>query len=155
MASNKPDKHSNCHWRAAIQLVRLQAVLLGLTPLTSSSRIWRTEMGFLKRRGIAAMAETYDIAVAPHCPLGAIALVACLQIDLVSQNFFIQERVVGIHYDRHAVDGEFDLLSYKDPSVFEVKNGDIVAFTKPGLGFDLDEELVRKGSMDAKAWRNP
>jgi galactonate dehydratase len=112
--------------------------------------------GISEARRIAAMAETYDIAVAPHCPLGPIALAACLQIDLASQNFFIQEMSVGIHYDRPAADGEFDLLSYcKDPSVFEVKNGAIEAFTKPGLGFDIDEELVRRVSVDAKAWRNP
>ena len=31
---------------------------------------------------IAGMAEAYDVTLAPHCPLGPIALAACLHIDL-------------------------------------------------------------------------
>ena len=37
------------------------------------------------------MAETYDVAIAPHCPLGPIALAACMQVDLTTPNFVIQE----------------------------------------------------------------
>ena len=33
--------------------------------------------GILEMREIAAMAEAFDVAVAPHCPLGPIALAAC------------------------------------------------------------------------------
>ena len=36
--------------------------------------------GISELKRIAAMAETYDVAVAPHSPLGPIALAACLQI---------------------------------------------------------------------------
>ena len=36
--------------------------------------------GILECRKIAAMAEAYDVAVAPHCPLGPLALAACLQV---------------------------------------------------------------------------
>ena len=31
---------------------------------------------------IAAMAESYDVALAPHCPLDPIALSACLNVDI-------------------------------------------------------------------------
>ena len=31
---------------------------------------------------IAALAEAYDVQLAPHCPLGPVALAACLQLDL-------------------------------------------------------------------------
>ncbi|TGV81611.1 galactonate dehydratase, partial [Mesorhizobium sp. M00.F.Ca.ET.158.01.1.1] len=48
--------------------------------------------GITECRKIAAMAEAYDVAVAPHCPLGPIALAACLQLDAVSYNCFIQEQ---------------------------------------------------------------
>merc|ERR1712185_295866 len=30
---------------------------------------------------IARLAEAYEVALAPHCPLGPIALAACLQVD--------------------------------------------------------------------------
>ena len=45
------------------------------------------------------MAETYDVAVAPHCPLGPIALAACLQIGISTPNHQIQEMSVGMHYN--------------------------------------------------------
>ena len=41
---------------------------------------------------IAAMAEAYDVALAPHCPLGPIALSACRNVDAVSYNAVIQEQ---------------------------------------------------------------
>jgi galactonate dehydratase len=111
--------------------------------------------GISEARRIAALAEAYDIALAPHCPLGPIALAACMHIDLASQNFFVQEMSVPINYDDRSK-GDLDLLSYcKDPTVFEVKNGAIEAFTKPGLGVEVDEDLVRRVAITAKPWRNP
>ncbi|ABO67215.1 Probable galactonate dehydratase protein [Geobacillus thermodenitrificans NG80-2] len=47
--------------------------------------------GITEVRKIAVMAEAYDVALAPHCPLGPIALAASLQVDAVSYNAFIQE----------------------------------------------------------------
>ena len=47
---------------------------------------------------IAAMAEAYDVALAPHCPLGPIALASCLQVDAVAYNALIQEQSLGLHY---------------------------------------------------------
>ena len=40
--------------------------------------------GITECRKIAAMAEAYDVGFAPHCPLGPIALAACLQVDFVA-----------------------------------------------------------------------
>ena len=37
--------------------------------------------GITECKKIISMAEAYDIAAAPHCPLGPIALAACLQVD--------------------------------------------------------------------------
>src|SRR5882757_6324434 len=45
---------------------------------------------------IGAMAEAYDVALAPHCPLGPIALAACLQLDFVSRNAVLQEHSMGM-----------------------------------------------------------
>jgi galactonate dehydratase len=55
--------------------------------------------GLLECRKIAAMAEAYDIAVAPHCPLGPLALAACLQLAACTPNVAIQEMSLGIHYN--------------------------------------------------------
>ena len=38
--------------------------------------------GISECKKIAAMAEAYDVAVAPHCPLGPVALSACVQLDI-------------------------------------------------------------------------
>jgi galactonate dehydratase len=102
---------------------------------------------------IAAMAETYDVAIAPHCPLGPIALGACMQIALTAPNFVIQEMSLGIHYN---TDGH-DLLTYlKDPSVFAVHNGMVAALEGPGLGIEIDEAHVRAVSAEpGVSWRNP
>ncbi|MCK8383893.1 D-galactonate dehydratase, partial [Erwinia amylovora] len=45
---------------------------------------------------IAGMAEAYDVALAPHCPLGPVALASCLAIDFVSYNAVLQEQSMGI-----------------------------------------------------------
>lgn len=45
--------------------------------------------GISECRRIAALAETYDVALAPHCPLGPIALAACFQLALSAPNFVI------------------------------------------------------------------
>lgn len=107
--------------------------------------------GILETRKIAAMAEAYDVAVAPHCPLGPIALAACLQLDTCSPNAFIQEQSLGIHYNQGS-----DLLDYlKDPLVFEYKDGFVNNLTAPGLGIEVDEDKVREMAAIGHQWRNP
>jgi galactonate dehydratase len=98
------------------------------------------------------MAEAYDVAVAPHCPLGPIALGACMQVALSTPNHTIQEMSLGIHYNT----GGHDLLTYmKNPEVFDVKDGYVEALTAPGLGVEIDEDKVRELSKDCPPWRNP
>ena len=100
---------------------------------------------------IAAMAEAYDVALAPHCPLGPIALAACLQVDAVAYNALIQEQSLGIHYNTDA-----DLLDYlADPSVFDYRDGYVQLPKAPGLGIDIDEDKVRAASDHDFRWRNP
>ncbi|RHZ56900.1 uncharacterized protein CDV56_102418 [Aspergillus thermomutatus] len=107
--------------------------------------------GISELRRIASMAETYDVAIAPHCPLGPIALAACMQVDLATPNFVIQEMSLGIHYNTEA--GEYDITSYvKDPGVFEVKDGYVNALTAPGLGIEVDEETVRRVALKTEPW---
>ena len=107
--------------------------------------------GILEARKIAAMAEAFDVAVAPHCPLGPIALAASLQLDACTPNAIIQEQSLGIHYNQ-----ESDLLDYlEDPSVFAYRNGYVPILKGPGLGIEIDEALVRKAATTGHAWKNP
>jgi galactonate dehydratase len=106
--------------------------------------------GISEVRRIAAMAETYDVALAPHCPLGPIALAASLQIDFAIPNFVIQEQSLGIHYH----EGN-DLLDYLvDPAVFRLTDGYIDRPTGPGLGITIDEAAVRQAARHGHEWRN-
>lgn len=108
--------------------------------------------GISELRKIASMCEAYDVALAPHCPLGPIALAACVQVDACSGNFAIQEMSLGIHYNA----GTEDLTSYtKNPEVWDVKNGYIDLPTGPGLGIEMDEEWIRRLSKDAEPWVSP
>ena len=107
--------------------------------------------GILECRKISAMAEAYDVAVAPHCPLGPIALAACLQMDACTPNAFIQEQSLGIHYNQGS-----DLLDYlDDPKVFAYENGAVSISSKPGLGIEINEALVREKSLSPHNWKNP
>lgn len=106
--------------------------------------------GISEVRRIAAMAEAYDVALAPHCPLGPIALASSLQVDFAAPNFLIQEQSLGIHYN----EGN-DLLDYLvDPAVFAFTDGHVARPTAPGLGIDIDEAAVRKAAEDPHRWRN-
>ena len=100
---------------------------------------------------IAAMAEAYDIGLAPHCPLGPIALAACLHVDFVSWNAVLQEHSIGIHYN---ADGE--VLDYVlNKEAFAMEQGCVRPFTRPGLGVEVDEALVIERSRHAPDWHNP
>ena len=100
---------------------------------------------------IAAMAEAYDVALAPHCPLGPVALAACLHVDFVSHNAVLQEQSMGIHYNQDA-----ELLDYvKNREDFRIIDGYIAPPVKPGLGVEIDEARVIKASETAGDWRNP
>lgn len=106
--------------------------------------------GILEVRKISAMAEAYDIAVAPHCPLGPVALAACLQLDACTPNAFIQEQSLGIHYNRGS-----DLLDYiKNPEVFEYRDGAVKIPSAPGLGVEVNEELIAEKARE-HGWKNP
>lgn len=108
--------------------------------------------GISEVRRIAAMAETHGIAIAPHCPLGPLALAASLQIDFATPNVLIQEQSIGIHYNA----GSNELLDYViDPEVFSFVDGTIHRPTGPGLGVTVDEDAVRRADEIGHRWRTP
>ena len=97
------------------------------------------------------MAECFDIAVAPHCPLGPVALAACLQLDYCTPNAVIQEQSLGIHYNQGA-----DMLDYlQDKSVFNYKDGSVFRSRLPGLGVTVNEEKLREAAKKGHSWKNP
>ncbi|MEO8414153.1 MAG: galactonate dehydratase [Ginsengibacter sp.] len=107
--------------------------------------------GITECKKIISMAEAYDVAAAPHCPLGPIALAACLQVDATCHNAFIQEQSLGIHYNKGN-----DLLDYlSDASVFDYEDGYVNIPTGPGLGITINEEHVIEMAKQGHVWRNP
>jgi galactonate dehydratase len=107
--------------------------------------------GITECKKIFSMAEAYDVAAAPHCPLGPIALAACLQVDATCYNAFIQEQSLGIQY--HSGNELLDYLS--DRSVFRYENGYVNIPAGPGLGIGINEERVREMARVGHDWRNP
>lgn len=107
--------------------------------------------GLSECRRIAAMAEAFDVAVAPHCPLGPLALASCLQLAASAPNVVLQEMSLGIHYNVG-----HDLLSFvTNPEVLTPIGGFLPIPQEPGSGVSIDEDAVRKAHEQRHRWRNP
>ena len=95
--------------------------------------------GITEVRLIAGMAEAYYADIAPHNPLGPISLAAGVPLAASIPNFLIQEQVsLGEGY-------------VKQP--FKVKEGYLELPTGPGLGVELDENLM--ADKIGHDWKNP
>jgi galactonate dehydratase len=81
------------------------------------------------------MAEAHYVPVAPHNPFGPINTAAAIQVDTCTPNFLIQEMIV-----RH-------LSTYRDilTEPLELQDGYLAIPTRPGIGFELNEEFVARG----------
>lgn len=107
--------------------------------------------GITEVKKILSMAEAFDVAAAPHCPLGPIALAACVQVDACTPNVFIQEQSLGIHYNKGT-----DLLDYlENKEVFQFENGFIRIPEGPGLGIRVNKEKVLEAAAVGHVWKNP
>ncbi|AGN02751.1 galactonate dehydratase [Salinarchaeum sp. Harcht-Bsk1] len=107
--------------------------------------------GITECKKIADMAAAYDVALAPHCPLGPIALASCVQVDAVAPNALIQEQSLDIHYNETS-----DVLDYlADPAVFEYDDGYVTLPDGPGLGIEIDEDHVQEMAEQDVDWHNP
>ncbi|KAK7462789.1 hypothetical protein VKT23_007371 [Stygiomarasmius scandens] len=119
--------------------------------------------GITELHRIASLTETYDVTLAPHCPLGPIALAACMQVAASAPNFGIQEMSWKMHYNITAEDdpnAEADLHTYmSNPEVFTVQDGHINVLEGPGIGIAINEERVREAAekhvKSQRPWRNP
>lgn len=107
--------------------------------------------GISEVRRIASLAEVFDVQLAPHCPLGPLALASCLQVGFATPNYLIQEQSIGIHYNHGA-----DVLDYVvDKAPLKFVDGHIERLTRPGLGIDIDEDAVRAADKLGRTWRSP
>lgn len=107
--------------------------------------------GLTEVKKIASMAEAHDIALAPHCPLGPIALAACLNVDATCYNAVIQEQSIGIHYNV----GKSVLDYVTNQSDFQFTDGMAAMPRKPGLGVEVDRQLVLEEAKSPHSWKNP
>ena len=107
--------------------------------------------GISECRRIGALAEMYGLSFAPHCPLGPLALAACIQVDLATPNFLIQEQSMGLHYNGRS--SHFDYVL--DPNPFVMVDGGFRRTDEPGLGVAIDEEAVRRAARSPHNWHAP
>ena len=107
--------------------------------------------GITEVKKIAAMAEAYDVALAPHCPLGPIALAACLNVDATCYNAVIQEQSIGIHYNVGK-----EVLDYAlNKEDFKFTDGYVDLPKIPGIGVEVNKELVIEENANPHQWKNP
>ena len=88
--------------------------------------------GILEAKKIAGMAEASYAQIAPHLYCGPIEAAANIQLDTCSPNFLIQESIEDF--------SGFHAEILKRP--IEWEDGYIIPPTAPGLGVELDDEVV-------------
>ena len=89
--------------------------------------------GITEMRKIAAMADVYDIPVAPHVvPGGPLELIAAAHAMISTPNFY------RLEHAHHLIAVHNEMLS--EPYVIE--NGEMLLNGKPGLGYDMNEEWL-------------
>ncbi len=91
--------------------------------------------GILETLNIAALANTYGVSIAPHNPNGEIATAASLTVDAVIPNFLIQEMLApwDVPWRHQVVRGGAQVI-----------DGYIEVSTAPGLGLELDHDVLRE-----------
>ncbi|TXG86333.1 MAG: galactonate dehydratase [Thermomicrobiales bacterium] len=88
--------------------------------------------GFSESRKIAGWCETHDIPLAVHNPLGPVSSAACLQLNLATANFAVQEqpRLPGT------------MLTDVVPVQIPWEDGYLLPPDRPGLGIEFDREAA-------------
>ena len=89
--------------------------------------------GLWEAKKIAAMAEAYQMGVAPHNPLGPVANAAALHFALSTPNFLIQEDMLT------DVPWRWEVVRHS----LKNENGYWLPCDAPGLGVELDEQAAR------------
>jgi galactonate dehydratase len=117
--------------------------------------------GLFELEKICRMAEAFDVPVVPHCPNGPVSLAASLQVAACCLNIPLHEQSIGLHYHR-GYDGlpSGDMHDYlSDPSPLTPVAGHFDVPAGPGLGIELDEDVVAQRDGDWELpdarWRLP
>ena len=99
--------------------------------------------GILEAKKIAGMAEAHYVQVAPHLYCGPIEAAANIQLATCSPNFLILESIETF--------SGFHAEVLKEPIQWE--DGYVIPPTKPGLGVELDEEVLARYPYTGPAFR--
>ena len=92
--------------------------------------------GILEAKKIAGMAEAFYAQIAPHLYNGPVGAAASIQLATATPNFLIQESIMtwgGFHAE---------ILEEK----IEWQDGYIIPSSKPGLGIELNMDVVKAHS---------
>ena len=92
--------------------------------------------GFTEARRIAALADAYRIALAPHNPQGPVSTAASLEFGFSQPSYIICESVDNdVPWRNDVVDEGF---------VVNPTNRTVTPNERPGLGIEINEEEVKK-----------
>lgn len=97
--------------------------------------------GLTQARKIAAMAEAWQLPIAPHDCTGPVALAASTHLSLSAPNALIQETVRAYYRTWYR-----DLVTSLPP----IEKGFITVPDSPGLGLELNPDLDRMGEVSRK-----
>jgi galactonate dehydratase len=89
--------------------------------------------GLWELRKIAAMAEPYNVPIAPHNPNGPVGMAAAAHVGFCTPNFLALEST-------HSRSWQWELV---DPPL-EIVDGYVRLPMRPGLGMDIREDAIRK-----------
>jgi galactonate dehydratase len=101
--------------------------------------------GFSEARRIAALADAYRIALAPHNPQGPISTAASLEFGFSQPGYIICESVhADVPWRQDVVEESF---------VIDKKTRTVSSNTKPGLGVSVNENEVKKHPFQQEVLR--
>jgi galactonate dehydratase len=101
--------------------------------------------GLSEARKIAALADAYRVAMAPHNPQGPVSTAASLELGFATPSYIICETV---HSD---VPWRADVV--KEGFTVEKKGRIVRPNTRPGLGIEIDEDEVRRHPFQQEVLR--
>lgn len=96
--------------------------------------------GITEARKITGWCETHYIKLVTHNPLGPISSAACLQLNLATSNFGVQEQPLATG----------TVLTDVVPVQPEWKDGYLLPSTLPGLGVEFDREAAKKSPFQMR-----
>ncbi|MDB5523089.1 MAG: Mandelate racemase/muconate lactonizing protein, partial [Rhizobium sp.] len=103
--------------------------------------------GIAPTLAVANLALAHGSYIAPHQSGGPVATAVCLQLAAVVPNFLIQE-----HFDAFNDPWTRDLVTWR-PSI-NPQNGHLSLPQAPGLGIDLNIDVIKEHPYDPHAYLN-